>query len=519
VANALADIERSMLEKQLSVILTICIAVGSLMVIVLVCLALVKVVQRLRHKRYGAFLTHHKQGAGCLARLIKLRLQPRMRSSEVFLDSDNLDDLEGLFDTVRCDTAHIIAILTEETLRRPWCAGELVTALKNGVPVTIAAHAGLQLPDEAELSNICNIWSPEELHPLQAVGVSEDDVVDCYRKLVGLPRITLPRTLGSEKELGILEQAIDEMAVALGASARDAGGRGNFGRLISPAQADNLVSRFIIANVTDPEASAAAFVLQHLVKGVTHDVVPVVLRAEDIYEASGPTAALIVVLTKGCLENPTFARLLLAAQGKWAAGAAIVSVVADKAFAFPSKEEVAKTLAPKIVQVLQKDFEMEISQETVCRCYTAVLQILALVFSSQLGMAIQNTEVAMICKRLEKGVQQIQSGASKYPRGTSSMGGIASMEGGEGGLERQTSGGAGPEGRRSGWVADLMGMATNSPRDLAKDRMSARAGIAPVPSFSGGDSGPEAAEGRNPKAVGDGNPEAVQEWEPGQQAI
>lgn len=472
VTNALADLERSQLEKQLSIILTICIVVGVALVLVTSALAVVKVCERYK-KRFGVFLTHHKGGAGSLARLIKLRLQPKMRS-EIFLDSDNLDDLESLFDTVRCNVAHLVAILTEETLRRPWCAGELVMALKNGVPVTIAAHPGLQLPGEEELSNICSIWSPEDLHPLHHVGVRESDVVECYRKLSGLPRIKLPRSLASDDDLEVFNEAIELVASTCTAAhahqtvpnhrGLPAGMKNSTSR--SHLSAQEVVNLIIITNVADPEASAAGFILRELCGRSSHDRPTVVFQPEDLEQAGGTSAVLIVVLNKGCLESPDFVRLLLAAQGKWAGNAAIVAVVADKGFCFPSKEEVAKKLSPTMAQVLTKDFGMVTSTENVIRCYSAVLHILALVFSCHLGMDILNTEVAMICKRVSKALSQLQAGSG------AKISAMASLESQD---AAPTS-----SARRPNFFAQMLTMASRSPSDLTKAKMSERALRAPV---------------------------------------
>ncbi len=46
----------------------------------------------------------------------------------VFIDSDHLDDLDGLFDIVKVRTGRLVVYLTADTLRRPWCVGEVTTA-------------------------------------------------------------------------------------------------------------------------------------------------------------------------------------------------------------------------------------------------------------------------------------------------------------------------------------------------------------------------------------------------------
>merc|ERR1712137_720387 len=80
-------------------------------------------------RRYDYMICHHKAEAGAQARLLKMHLciKDRLR---VFLDSDNLTDLDTLLDTVKSKVRQVIVYLTRETLRRPWCAGEIVSAFQ-----------------------------------------------------------------------------------------------------------------------------------------------------------------------------------------------------------------------------------------------------------------------------------------------------------------------------------------------------------------------------------------------------
>merc|ERR1719277_2565856 len=91
-------------------------------------------------KRYGIFLCHHKGGGAVLARYFKEVISDVSRE-RVFLDSDDLDSLEGLFRTVEEDTKNLVVLLTSETLWRMWCAGEICSAFcfhVNMVPVRCA---------------------------------------------------------------------------------------------------------------------------------------------------------------------------------------------------------------------------------------------------------------------------------------------------------------------------------------------------------------------------------------------
>ena len=73
---------------------------------------------RLRpQSKYDAFLCHHKAGAGALCRFIKLIVHKYGRMN-IFLDSDELDDLARIFEIVSSDTRCVVAVLTPELLQR-----------------------------------------------------------------------------------------------------------------------------------------------------------------------------------------------------------------------------------------------------------------------------------------------------------------------------------------------------------------------------------------------------------------
>ena len=53
----------------------------------------------------------------------------------MFIDVDDLKDLDDLFEIVGKDTATVVALSSAQLLYRPWCVGELVTAWNEDVPI------------------------------------------------------------------------------------------------------------------------------------------------------------------------------------------------------------------------------------------------------------------------------------------------------------------------------------------------------------------------------------------------
>ena len=65
---------------------------------------------------FGVFLCHHKGGAAVLGRYFKTKLQAVCSRVKVFLDSDELEALDLIFDTVRSSTQNLVALLTKRAL-------------------------------------------------------------------------------------------------------------------------------------------------------------------------------------------------------------------------------------------------------------------------------------------------------------------------------------------------------------------------------------------------------------------
>jgi len=86
---------------------------------------------------FVAFISHYKDESGTEARSLKNYLSDEIPKhgiettrDRVFLDSDNLHNLEKLLEIVT-SSAHLIVILSKKLLTRPWCLLEIGTAVRN----------------------------------------------------------------------------------------------------------------------------------------------------------------------------------------------------------------------------------------------------------------------------------------------------------------------------------------------------------------------------------------------------
>ena len=109
-----------------------------------------------KHKRYAAFLSHYKIEAGSSASLLHealVRSLPGVHESDVFLDSNNLRDLNKLEDHVR-ESDVLILLLTEKVLSRPACLLELYAAATHNVPIIVLRCEGPSCSQADELPKI-----------------------------------------------------------------------------------------------------------------------------------------------------------------------------------------------------------------------------------------------------------------------------------------------------------------------------------------------------------------------------
>ena len=85
-------------------------------------------------KRYSAFISHMKAEAAMEARFLTSYLEKKFEDDDVFIDSDDLNDLHALKVHVQ-ESAVLVLIPSKSVLTRPWCLLELLTAIKHGLPV------------------------------------------------------------------------------------------------------------------------------------------------------------------------------------------------------------------------------------------------------------------------------------------------------------------------------------------------------------------------------------------------
>eukprot|EP00913_Durusdinium_trenchii_P035761 g33462.t1 len=137
--------------------------------------------------RYGVFLSHHKLGAGSLARWFKMMMADTI-SNRVFLDSDDVNKLDSILDE------NVVVLITSETLKRMWCAAEIASAWHSNTNIVLVTCDGNDI-DEDVIHMVPGLWNDEQEATLVNCGISVDMVVEAYRGLrLNANRVELDRT-------------------------------------------------------------------------------------------------------------------------------------------------------------------------------------------------------------------------------------------------------------------------------------------------------------------------------------
>ena len=103
-------------------------------------------------RRFCCFLSHYKDEAGSDARYLHDVLG-RIIGAPVFLDSNNLSDLRGLFRDGVHQSDVLVLLATKNVLTRPWCLLEVHEAVKAGVPVVVLPVASGSIMFEFEAAS------------------------------------------------------------------------------------------------------------------------------------------------------------------------------------------------------------------------------------------------------------------------------------------------------------------------------------------------------------------------------
>lgn len=345
-----------------------------------------------RGKAYAYFLCHHKEGGGGFCRLLKMRLKSHAQvKREVFLDSDNLQDLSVLFSIVgnRVDT--FVVLCSREILYRPWCVGEMCTADLHSINTILILFPEFQWPSPEFIADIGT--HVEGVESLAQYGISlamargtlqrlstrrqvilpPSITLECMQSVVGhlVDRKLHKRTSSSDAGVSVKFEVACSSVVPVPSTSRDVWARGlseepesHSNCLMVHVQQD-LSRECEVVSVVDHsnnEAVCAALIVRELLipyYPLLSKVPHVLGRDEDVPKG---VRTVLVICSTGCFHQPCFVRQLFQVE---ALGAGAVPVVVETGFRFPSDTWFAelraihsdRRIADSLVQVIRKLFE------------------------------------------------------------------------------------------------------------------------------------------------------------------
>jgi len=352
-------------------------------------------------KRYDVFLCHHKGGAGALARFLKIRLTAYAHCS-VFLDADCLESLDGLFDIVRQQTKTFVVILTQELLKRMWCAGEIVTAHKNSIPIVPVKCDGFVKVSDTALEHIPTLWPVDERHSLASYGIQAHDVVQGFKAVLAAPAVDFLR-FGDDLDK---RACIEKIALQCNLSRRFVNEHSG-----NPAKARILLT----GAVADAEALSVCEICRDMIQKRVQVTCDLVRTEMEVRVKMSYASYFVVLLSRGLLRDPDFARILVAvtsfqlvSHGTSIASKTfsmtsrasdrqleLVSINADPSFEFPGQMFFEELRAFGLGFGPQVGAKIEAS-------YRQLVTVLALPLSPHGSAALMKKQMEQVCTRFKK---------------------------------------------------------------------------------------------------------------------
>jgi len=305
------------------------------------CYALFERLRAQRQKEFKYFVCHHKEGTGCFARLIKMAITEASESfkGKVFIDCDNLTDLDNLFDTIATNTETLVVLCSRRVLMRPWCVGEMCTARIHKVGLVKIIMQDFVPPDDSWIRSYQDHVS--DLSVLTSRGMTLTWVQDTFRWLGSQPELVMP-----EKPS---KHTIDHLTARLVQTP-------DTSKQELLAEADGLpdTNVFVVLDHENFEAIATGHILCMLLKEhfiqehFIHDVgnLPFILPRETKWPPRGDS--LMLLCTRGCLQQ----EFVLRAIGSTAQSAErLLPILADEDFCFPKQGAFLRDNSSLLAQV------------------------------------------------------------------------------------------------------------------------------------------------------------------------
>jgi len=331
--------------------------------------------------RFKAFLSHHKMDRGSFSRLLQLELGGFVDSrARIFLDSDNLVNLDTLMQTVREKTDMLIVIDSEFVWWRPWVIGEITQASMAQVPILFAvpqtdgqaAERDNTVPpinfdaiNEALPDRYAEFQDDIE-HLLQPYGIFYSDIEQAYQQLGTYTQVLMDWQKYGTK----YQEQLEELGYASELLHAQTGVSGVFaGIQMAVTKCTECVELIttdtgaiglnhtcvILGDVLDIEAvSTMRIVAKALTDMGERALVSSDTPTEELLDIIDQGASAVVILSENVTRNLYFTRMLIQI-GQSTLRRIVVPMSCDKlAFEFPGDEAFERIIL-EVAESLQRD--------------------------------------------------------------------------------------------------------------------------------------------------------------------
>jgi len=317
---------------------------------------------------YARFICHHKAGAAAQARFLQLLLQSKSQQS-CFLDSDDLTNLDELFDVVRSRVGNLIVYMTRDVLRRPWCAGEITTAYKAKVKVTRVVTHTFTPPEGRSLLQPFDNYMDQIGKEFMEAGIIEKDLVAAFKWVLSdaIPVVHVKEALlGTQKLVNVAQELLSmniqrkkvlpPVVTPPSSAARPSAGAILISTQVGDEEATAVagIVSVLLQEWALNHTRHAFFVLSDIAE-ISADTMPV-SGLQDIISISRAT---VVILTGGSLASKQLSSILVATEAMQSTQSHDVISVATPQFSFPSDTYYNSTLA----QVLEGGLDVAHAHE------------------------------------------------------------------------------------------------------------------------------------------------------------
>jgi len=274
-------------------------------------------------RRYEFFLCHHKVSAGAFAQLLRMTMLDVHSTRAVFLDTDNLNDLDQILYIVREESEALILVGSAEVFSAGCCVGEITAGFLGGLCQIIVELPGYNSgPAQSLIQELKGRIGIEEL---LEYGLTREVVQDALQRVHSSPTIKLPEQFNRQVLLD-LERCL---------SARTVDAKIHFQR-----QSPQGCVSCIAADHINTEAGAAALILERILNMPRTEA----RSGYNCCSALAPHAVcipsevsqVILLCTTGCLESSLFLHVLIMLT-EMNPQNRILPVIAQDSFRFPTK--------------------------------------------------------------------------------------------------------------------------------------------------------------------------------------